>query len=110
MDGAVQCPRGDIRGVGTVERAGIVGVHQDQVAGADFRKVLAVGIDQELAAIGGHRQAEMVGDGLVQAEASGPTEGAGKIDPCLPVLKFVHGDSIRCGLLSSSLGRPNRVT
>ncbi len=78
----MQAPGGDV-GIGADQRVGVVGVHLDQVAGADAGEVHLVGVHQEAGAIVADRHREMVGDAFMQIEPRGPAEGGGEVDAFL---------------------------
>ena len=91
MDGSVQAPRSRIGCIGAVERFGIVGIDQEQVARLDAGKVRLVGVHQEAGAIVVHRQREMVRHGLMHVEARRPAESAGEIDALFIKRKIGQG-------------------
>src|SRR3546814_7777281 len=66
-----------------------VEVHQQQVAGAELRPVLAEGVDQEGVRPLRRREAEVVADALVEIEAGRQAQRRSQIDP-RPGQRVVH--------------------
>ena len=79
VDRAVQAPGGRIGRVGAVHGFGIIGIDQQQFAGADAGEMPAVRVHQEPRAVVGHRVAEVVGDALVHVQPA-PSSGRHRRD------------------------------
>ena len=83
---SVQAPSGGVRRVGTFQSLGIIGVDQEKVRGFDPAEMHLIWVHQELGAIVIHRQAEVVGHGLVHVQARRPAEGGRHIHTLLPMV------------------------
>ena len=97
---AAQIGPGHVHAAVDVERRGLdlavagehlaVDVDPQQIARAQLAEVAAVGIDQELPAILGQRQAEVVAHALVEAEPDRHAQRRRQLDPSDP-LAIIHG-------------------
>ncbi|MCY1459752.1 hypothetical protein D9M71_772510 [compost metagenome] len=95
----MQGPRGDVRRVRAVEAGGVIGIDQQQVAGLDPREMLAIRVDQKLPTVPRHRDAKVIGDGLVQVQPHRPAKGAGQADSQLLdrlIHRVPHSSFIGC--------------
>jgi hypothetical protein len=67
-----------------------VGVDSQQIVRVQLAEVAAVGIDQELPAIVGQRQAEVVAHAFVEPEPDRQAKGRRQLEPSDP-LAIIHG-------------------
>ena len=58
-------------------------IQDTEIAGADFREMQAVRIDQEAIRLAGNGQAEMIADTFVEIHPHSPPEGGREVDPGL---------------------------
>ncbi len=79
MDLTVNRPGSGVHVV-ALRAGGVIGVEQQQIAGADAGKVLPLRVKQKLPAIRRDRRAEVVCDRLVHAEMRNNAKGRSKID------------------------------
>ena len=107
VQAAVQAPGGRVGCVRPVERVGIVGIHDQQVARLDARKVHLVRVHQEPGAVIIDRKAEMVGNALVHVEPRRPPESGCKINAFLPMLDI--GGELRDRHVGLLLLRPEHA-
>ena len=99
MEDAFELGSGSVHPAVDVERRGLdlararahLAIDRDpeQIARPELAEMAAVGVDQELAAVVGQRQAEMVVDALVQAEPHGQAKRRRQLDPA-DALEIVH--------------------
>jgi hypothetical protein len=70
------------RGIGRIltrQSLGVVRVEQQELPGRDAREMPAAGIHQELRAVSGYRDAQMIGHRFVHVEAREPAERRGQV-------------------------------
>jgi len=92
-----------IRCVRPFESVGVIGVHDDHVAGFDPAEMHLIGVHQELCPVAVDRERKVVCDPFVHIEPCGPAKGCGQIDAFLPIIHVLHVGSL-FGHAGSSAG------